>query len=580
MDFPTLAAALEHRAAYQPQQVAFRFLATGEDETAALRFGELHARALSVAAHLRAHAAPGERALLAYAPGIDFVVAFFACLQAGVIAVPVQAPRRTQSFDKLRSIVDDCDARLVLTDSGLHALLGDRLRESGLDRRVALVDTTALERREPAAATFAAVAPEDLAFLQYTSGSTGMPKGVCVSHRQIVANSRMIARGFGYDRETVMASWLPMFHDMGLIGSIIQPVHTGFTCILMPPAAFVQKPMRWLRTISRYGATTAGGPNFGYDLCVQRAKPEELEGVSLATWINAYNGAEPVRAATLRAFSERFAPWGFRAEAHLPCYGLAEATLLVCGAPVRSGARALRVDADACGQGRVEPVAAEATPANEPLAIVSCGVVPEGFGATLRIVDPQTQQALPDGRIGEICIAGPNVLAGYWRGRGPAPLGDKAWQCPRTDVAHFRTGDLGFLHEGELHVCGRLKDLIIVKGRNLFPQDIEAHVENAHEAFERNASAAFTIDVGTEERLVVLQEIRREHRHGLDDAECRARVRAAIAREFDVALHDIVFVPSLSLPKTSSGKIMRRSCRALYLERLAATAARVDPGHA
>jgi acyl-CoA synthetase (AMP-forming)/AMP-acid ligase II len=285
-----------------------------------------------------------------------------------------------------------------------------------------------------------------------------------------------------------------------------------------------------------------------------------------------------VRAATLGAFSERFAPWGFRARAHLPCYGLAEATLLVCGAPVQTGARALRVDAQACGQGCVAPVADAATPAADVLPIVSCGVVPEGFGATLRIVDPATRHALADDRVGEICIAGPHVLAGYWGGRGAAPLGDKAWLDPATGAPHFRTGDLGFVHGGELHVCGRLKDLIIVKGRNLFPQDIEARVEREHEAFERNASAAFTIDVGTEERLVVLQEIRREHRHRLDDAECRARVRAAIAREFDVALHDIVFMPSLSLPKTSSGKIMRRSCRALYLEQLAAVAARADAG--
>jgi acyl-CoA synthetase (AMP-forming)/AMP-acid ligase II len=579
MDFPTLTAALAHRAAHQPRDVAFRFLATGEDETAAIRYGELHARALAVAARLRERAAPGGRALLAYAPGLDFVVAFFACLQAGVVAVPVQAPRRTQSFDKLRGIVDDCAARLVLTDAALAPLLAERLRESGLAARVALVDTSTLQAGAAGTPAMPGPMPADLAFLQYTSGSTGAPKGVCVSQRQIVANSRMIARGFGYDAATVMASWLPMFHDMGLIGSVIQPVHTGFPCVLMPPAAFVQKPMRWLRAISRYGATTAGGPNFGYDLCVQRARDDELEGVDLSRWTNAYNGAEPVRAATLRAFSERFAGWGFRPEAHLPCYGLAEATLLVCGAPLRGGARALQVDAQECGQGRVAPVSADAAPARDTLAIVSCGVVPEGFGASLRIVDPQTRRPLADDRIGEICIAGPHVLEGYWGGDGPAPLADKAWRDPVTGAPHLRTGDLGFLHEGQLHVCGRLKDLIIVKGRNLFPQDIEAHVERTHEAFERNASAAFTIDVGTEERLVVLQEIRREHRHGLDDAECRARVRAAIAREFDVALHDIVFVPSLSLPKTSSGKIMRRSCRALYLERLAA-AARAEPGPA
>jgi acyl-CoA synthetase (AMP-forming)/AMP-acid ligase II len=369
-----------------------------------------------------------------------------------------------------------------------------------------------------------------------------------------------------------------MFHDMGLIGTVIQPVFTGFSCVLMPPAAFIQKPMRWLRAISRFGATSSGGPNFGYDLCVQRRRTEDLAGVDLRSWRVAFNGAEPVRAATLDAFTRAFAPHGFSEAAHFPCYGLAEATLLVTGGPESTGARTLEVDAAACEARRIEPARPAPPDAERPerRAIVSCGTLPETGDCALRIVDPSTGAALAEDRIGEICIAGPHLLPGYWREDGPAPLGDRLWIDPADGRAYFRTGDLGFLHLRELHVCGRLKDLIIVAGRNLFPQDLEALVEETDDAFERNAGAAFTIDVGTQERLVVLQEVRREGRHRFDDAAARARARAALAQEFDVALHDIVFVPALTLPKTSSGKIMRRACRQWYLDRLARAPAPAD----
>ena len=573
----TLLDALDAHAAARPGATAFRFLATGDHETDARTFGALRAQALALAGALASRAGAGQRALLVYPPGLPFVVGFLACLAAGLVAVPLPAPRRSQSFDKLRAVLDDCGATLVLTDAELAPMLATRLAEADRAGRVALVDTTALELAVPAApGTARPLPPRDpaaLAFLQYTSGSTGTPKGVRVTHAQIVANSRMIERSFAHTPATVMVGWLPMFHDMGLIGTVIQPVFTGFECVLMPPAAFIQKPMRWLRALSVHRGTSSGGPNFGYDLCARKVRHEDLAGVDLSAWRVAFNGAEPVRAATLRAFTAAFAPHGFRAEAHFPCYGLAEATLFVTGGPDSTGAGVLAVDAQACDAGRIEAVgmvgrAAGLTPEDPAPGmreIVSCGVLPEGCDALLRVIDPDSGTALEDDRIGEVCIGGPHVLDGYWQG----PLGDKAWTDPASGRTLFRTGDLGFLRHGALHVCGRLKDLVIVAGRNLFPQDLEALVEAAHEAFEPNATAAFTVDVDDQERLVVLQEIRRDWRQRFDDGTGRAQARAALALQFDVALHDIVFVPALTLPKTSSGKIMRRACRTWYLERSA-----------
>ncbi len=573
----TLLDALDAHAASRPDAIAFRFLATGDDETDARTFGQLRDQALALAGALAARAGAGERALLVYPAGLPFVVGFLACLAAGLVAVPLPAPRRSQSFDKLRAVLDDCGATLVLTDAELAPMLATRLAEAGRADRVALVDTTAARRDGGAHVAHVvhgpgALPPRDpdaLAFLQYTSGSTGTPKGVRVTHRQIMANSRMIERSFAHTPATVMVGWLPMFHDMGLIGTVIQPVHTGFECVLMPPAAFIQKPMRWLRALSRHRGTSSGGPNFGYDLCARKVRHEDLAGVDLSAWRVAFNGAEPVRAATLRAFTDAFARHGFRPEAHFPCYGLAEATLFVCGGPESTGTGVLAVDAAACDAGVIEQaVATGAAPA--PREIVSCGVLPEGCGALLRVIDPDSGIVLADDRIGEVCIGGPHVLDGYWQpgaGGAPAPLGDKAWTDPATGATLFRTGDLGFLRHGALHVCGRLKDLVIVAGRNLFPQDLEALVEGTHEAFEPNATAAFTVDVADQERLVVLQEIRREWRQRFDAGTGRAQARAALAQQFDVALHDIVFVPALTLPKTSSGKIMRRACRAWYLQR-------------
>lgn len=565
MKFDTVLAALGHRARMQGQRSVFAFLKNGEIETARLSFEELDRQARAVAAGLARYARPGDRALLVYPPGLSFIVGFFGCLYAGVIAVPLQAPRRAQSLEKVRALARDCGARLLLTDAELRDALAAKLLELPDLDGLELLATDALACGEPAAAwELPDVVPESIAFLQYTSGSTGQPKGVCVSHANIVADSEMINQAFEHDESSVMVGWLPTFHDMGLIGNVIQPVYTGFLCVMMPPASFLQKPMRWPKAISAYRATTSGGPNFGYDLCVERFRPAEAEGLDLSTWQVAWNGAEPVRARTLEEFTEVFAPFGFEPRMHHPCYGMAEGTLLITGGPVRDAPRILTVDAAAhdagpYALGRAVP----STNGAKAKHVVSCGKPQRG--QDLRIVHPWTNEELAEGEIGEIWVHGPNVTAGYWEKPDANERAFRTLHSAPNGRRYFRTGDLGFVLAGELYVSGRLKDVIILKGRNLYPQDIELAVERAHPAFQPGGTAAFAVEHADEDRLIVVQEVKRTYRDPAELDDFVAAARAAVAREFEIMAYDIVLVRPLSIPKTSSGKIRRQQCRQQYV---------------
>ena len=561
MDFPTLTAALEYRAVHQARQLAFRFLATGEDETATVRYDELHDRARSLAAQLREHATPGERALLAYAPGIDFVVAFFACLQAGVIAVPVQAPRRTQSFDKLRSVVEDCDARLVLTDASLRALLADRLREAGLDVRVALVDTTALARPDIAPDAFHAASPDDLAFLQYTSGSTSEPKGVMVSHANLLANLEMIRLALGNTRQSTYVNGVPLYHDMGLILNALQTLYVGATCVLMAPNAFMQRPLGWLRAISHYHAEVACSPNFGFDLCVSRYRADQMEGIDLSSLRVALNGAEPVHADTIARFIETFAPHGFDPCATYPAYGMAEATLLISG-----GKRGGRHVTRSVSRVALQAHAAEApTDPDDAQIVVGCGrALP---GERIAIVEPESGARLSADHVGEIWVSGANVARAYWRNDEATREALNA-EIAGDDSPWLRTGDLGFLDaDGELFVTGRIKDLIIIRGINHYPQDIERTVQSLDAALRENCGAAFSVpDESGEETLVIIQEVERTARHTIDTEEIKGQIREAIADSHELSARHIALIRPGALPKTTSGKIQRKLARRLWLD--------------
>ncbi|MEO6191566.1 MAG: amino acid adenylation domain-containing protein [Thermoanaerobaculia bacterium] len=559
----TLVELLRMRATSQPERRAYTFLLDGEREEVHLSYGELDRQARAIATRLQEMGVEGERALLLYPPGLQYAAAFFGCLYAGVTAVPVYPPRPNRPDPRFLAILADARARVVLTTS---AILPNAERLLQADAPVAWLATDGLDSEGAEEWRDPAVGPEQLAFLQYTSGSTSAPKGVMVSHGNLVHNERLIERAFGMTAESVVVGWLPLYHDMGLIGNLLQPLWAGCSCVLMSPVDFLQKPLRWLAALSRYGGTVSGGPNFAYDLCARKIRPEDRAGLDLSRWAVAFNGAEPVRAETLDRFAAAFAASGFRREALFPCYGLAEATLFVAGAAVGEPPVVGRFNAPG-----LERHQAVADPEGRPL--VSSGrPALLAFGQEVAIVDSESGVRLPEAAVGEIWVAGPSVAQGYWS--RPEPPESTFQALTRDGEGPFlRTGDLGFLAGGELFVAGRAKDLIIIRGRNHYPQDIEMTVEASHAALRPGCGAAFSVDEEGEERLVVVQEMRREARHA-DPGEVMAAIRRAVAEEHEVQLQAVVLIRTASLPKTSSGKVRRSACRAAFLAgELAAVAA-------
>lgn len=552
----TLVDLLHRRSLHQPQQIAYRFLSNGEDETDTITYRQLVLRSQAVAAKLQETMSPGDRALLLYPAGLDFIIAFFACLYAGIIAVPAYPPRRNQKLARIESIVSDADPAAVLTTTAswrqwqtqcgqLKPILTDKVKYEGVD------------------ALFPAVTSQDLAFLQYTSGSTGNPKGVMVSHRNILYNLKQIASGFGHSSKSCGVIWLPQYHDMGLIGGILQPLFAGFPCVLMPPAAFLQSPIRWLSAISNYGATTSGGPNFAYELCVQRISDEQKAALDLSRWQVAFTGAEPVRAETLARFAAAFADCGFRSDAFYPCYGMAETTLIVSGGTPHQPPVRKQVDAVALTQHQVKSVADGSSNAT---ALVSCGRAL--LSQQIRIVDPATRIPCSGDRVGEIWVAGDHVAQGYWQQSEQTAQTFRAELAQSGGSRYLRTGDLGFIDEtGELFVTGRLKDVIIIRGKNYYPQDIEQTVQNSHIGLRPDSGAAFTVSTETGDKLVVVQELERSYMRKADSDGIAKAVRQAIAKQHGLQLGSLVLIKTTTLPKTSSGKVQRRRCQQRYLDK-------------
>lgn len=536
-----------------PDRTAYVFLNEDGEETVSISYGELHARALAVAAELSRRCAPGDRALLAFPQTLDFIIAFFGCLYAQVVAVPVNPPRRSRVQDATRGIAEDCEPAAVLTSAAMLGKLRSALDfRSGPSHWLAVdeqVDGTGFE--PPACSA------ETLAFLQYTSGSTAAPKGVMVSHGNLTANEEMIRYAFGHDERSTVVGWAPFFHDQGLIGNVLQPLYVGAKSILMSPAAFIRRPLLWLQAISRYRAHTSGGPNFAFDACVEHAAKAGIPDLDLSCWKVAFNGAEPIRAETLRRFAETFAPSGFDEGTLYPCYGLAEATLIVTGSRKGRGPRIVEVDADELGNGRF----AEA-PGGRPL--VGSGLALPG--EEVSIVDPETRRACPAGGIGEIWVSGPHVAQGYWKRPDATSETLRAVRDGDGNRAYLRTGDLGVFSDGELFVVGRLKDLLIVRGRNHYPQDIEQTAHAAHPALRPGSGAAFTVAGASGEKLVLVQEIRREYRTEADPHDVAGAIRAAVLAEHELSIGELILTMPGRLPKTSSGKIMRAAARKRYLE--------------
>ncbi len=550
----------------RPDAVCFRFLLDGENQTRTISYAELDFQARRIAAHLQSRALVGCRALLLYPPGLDFVTGLFGCLYAGVVAVPAYPPRRNRNMHRIEAISESARADVALT-------AGDVLDRSTWlsDEATGLrnLDWIATDRLDDETANWRPLIADGrrLAVLQYTSGSTGAPKGVMLTHGNIMHNCSLIAYGFETSPSTIGLSWLPTYHDMGLIGGILKTHSFGQTTILMSPMAFLQKPIRWLRAITKYRVNVSGGPNFAYDICSKKINDDQLADLDLSSWVVAFNGAEPVRASTLDRFRRKFGQCGFRPETFYPCFGMAESTLIITGGfknerPPERAFHGKELDAR-----RVQAVASSSP---EARILVGCGR--QLSDERILIVDPDTNEPLPANRVGEIWVSSPSVGQGYYN--NPDATAETFHAAPQgvtDDHRYLRTGDLGFFHEGELFVTGRLKDLIIIRGVNHYPQDIELTVERANERVRAGAAAAFAVEDSGQDHMVVVCEVERLAVNDWDAVI--GAIRRDVAAHHDIAPDAVILVRSGSMPKTSSGKNQRHACRSQFLEGSLATLA-------
>jgi len=559
--FSTWIDLLRDRALHQPDKTVFSFLQDGETVSDSLTYAALERQARAIAVRLQGLKAGGERALLLYQPGLEFIAAFFGCLYAGVIAVPAYPPRRGTPLSRLESIVRDAEATFALTTESLRSQIQDRFAQNPtLKESIQWVATDAIASSLAAEWQDPNLDSSAIAFLQYTSGSTGNPKGVIVSHGNLLHNSELINRCFQDTSESRGVSWLPAYHDMGLIGGVLQPIYVGASMALISPVSFLQRPLRWLQAIMKYQATTSGGPNFAYELCASKVTPEQVAELDLSGWELAFSGAEPVRPETLDRFSEAFAPCGFRREAFYPCYGMAETTLIVSGGRKEDPPVLKAVEASAIAQNQVVEAAAEEA---DSRLMVGCGQTIAN--QKIAIAHPETLKRCTEREIGEIWVSGPSVAQGYWNRPEQTEESFNAHLADTGEGPFLRTGDLGFLQGGELFVTGRLKDLIIIRGRNHYPQDIELTVERSHPALRLGCGAAFSAEIEGEEVLAIVQEVERSFLRKLKPDEVTSAVRQAVAQQHELQPHAILLLKTGSIPKTSSGKIARYACREGFL---------------
>jgi Acyl-CoA synthetases (AMP-forming)/AMP-acid ligases II len=582
VEFSTLIEVLRWRALQQPEHRAYTYLLDGEIEADHLTYAALDCQGRAIGALLQSYNARGERALLLYPTGLEFIAAFFGCLYAGVIAIPLPPPNPAhpeRTLPRLLAITKDAGPSLALTTPSILSKL-ERLFAQAPElqaMRWLVIDnvtsSVAREWQDPR------VSSDTLALLQYTSGSTAVPKGVMVSHRNLLHNSAYLAQALELTPDSVSVTWLPAFHDMGLTNGIIQPLYTEGRCFLMPPQSFLQWPVRWLQAISRYQATVSGGPNFAYELCARRITPEQRETLDLSSWVAAYNGAEPVRADTLKRFAESFAPCGFRPSFFYPCYGLAEATLIASGGLLRDEPIFCTTRVASLEKNRVVETLEQQ---QNVRTFIGCGRAQ--LNTNIVIVHPESLTRCAPDEVGEIWVSSPSIAQGYWNRPEETERTFRAYLADTGEGPFLRTEDLGFLKDGELYVTGRLKDLIIIGGRNLYPHDIELTVEQSHPAIRPGCCAAFSVDVADEERLIVTAEVERRYQAAdrqpengeahsnpkarpLLDVEAVVRsIRRAVAEEHDVRVYTVVLLRTGRIPKTPSGKVQRRACQASFLD--------------
>lgn len=568
----TLVDILQIRAQEQPHQTIYNFLADGETEEISLTYGQLEQKAKAIAAHLQTVCSPQDRVLLLFPAGLDYITAFFGCLYAGVIAIPAYPPRPNRSLGRIQNILQNAQTNLALTSSETLNSLSRQLEVTPELQNLHWITTDTLNLNLERNWHPPHISEDDIAFLQYTSGSTAEPKGVKIAYRNLLHNLEAIHRCFRHSEQSRGVIWLPPYHDMGLIGGVLQPLFGDFSVTLMSPLMFLQNPLRWLKAISNYQATTSGGPNFAYDLCVRKFKPEQLTGLDLSSWQVAFNGAEPINHETLSKFAETFAPYGFDYSAFYPCYGMAEATLIISGGSKNTAVVTKTVQGRALQENKI----IDAHPHESyPHTLVSCGR--SLANQKIAIANPETLVSCKPGEVGEIWVSGSSIAKGYWRQPEITEATFDAYLKDTQEGPFLRTGDLGFLDQGELFFTGRLKDMIVIKGRNHYPQDIEKTVEQTTSWIRPGCVASFSIDLQGEEKLIVLAEVERRYwsskRNGgksssqemIDVKELTQLLRREVAKNHDLQVYASLLLKPGSLPKTSSGKIQRHACRIEFI---------------
>jgi acyl-CoA synthetase (AMP-forming)/AMP-acid ligase II len=547
---PTIAGTLRRRAVRQPDRVAFTHLISDSDSES-VTYAELDRRAAGIAAWLLARGVHDQRILLVHPTGLDFIASFFGCLYAGAQPVPQSPFLRPRNLQKLAAVAADCGAAIALTDSATIARLAAGERQpAGLDW-IASGDIP----RAPAGAAVPLVETPHLAYLQYTSGSTAEPRGVRITQANLMAHLRQLIATYEANDGDVVVTWLPHFHDMGLVGMLLTALYFGAPCVILSTLHVMQRPLRWLKAISDHRGTFSAAPNFAYEMCITKITSAERQTLDLSRWRVALNGAEPVRAETIRRFTSAFAANGLRGEAISPCYGLAEATLMVSSSRLRDHPRITAFDRESLRRHKPQPASGD-----NAIELTGCG--PPNDDLHVAIVDPDTRAPAAAGTVGEIWVKGDSVADGYFA----APEASAATFGARLadgSGPYLRTGDLGFFHEGELFIAGRAKDLIIAQGRNLYPHDIEQSVQLGRPALIAGRGAAFAIESGGQERLVLVQEL---HRHAAGEAAALiTQIRAAILGDFDIHASAVLLVNAGSLPVTSSGKLARHAARDMFL---------------
>jgi acyl-CoA synthetase (AMP-forming)/AMP-acid ligase II len=561
-NFYTLVELLRWRAVHQTDKLAYTFLVDGKKEGATLTYSELDHVARAIGALLQKHNAKGERALLLYPQGLEVLGAFLGCLYAGVIAIPVPPPdagRLKRALPRLRAIVKDANATFAFTNRKFLEILQEEDSDFPEFKDMTWIAIEDVDLEIADQWQDPQVNADSLAYLQYTSGSTSTPKGVMISHHNIMHHCDYLQKACGYDEESVSITWMPYFHDYGLVEGMTVPLYNGHPCYIMSPLAFIKRPLRWLQAIERYQGTHSQAPNFAYELCVSRIKDEQVATLNLSSWQAAGNAAEPINPRVLEEFYTKFAPAGFQWESFAPAYGLAEDTLLVSTSPKQTSPVLCLVKKSEIEKNKI--VEAEGW-GDGVRAIPSCGQLV--CDTKVAIVDPDTLKRCQPDEVGEVWVSDPSVAGGYWQRPEESEETFRAYTADTKEGPFLRTGDLGFMRGGELFITGRIKDLIIIRGTNHYPQDIEWTVQQIHPCLRPDYGAAFSIDANGEEKLVVVQEVKRNPEE-YNPEEVLNNIRQAIAEIHELQVYSVVLAKPGNILKTSSGKIQRRACKSNFL---------------